>query len=64
MSVVVVVMRCGMFKVVLLFVELVLSEELRVLRRLLVIREVEDLSEILLDIFENIDDLDVYYGLV
>ncbi|KAK4668469.1 Serine/threonine-protein kinase tel1 [Podospora pseudoanserina] len=55
--------RCGMFKVALLFAELASSEESRASRRSSAIREVEDSSEILLDIFENIDDPDAYYGL-
>ncbi|SPQ22818.1 0b0fe9a6-1bc3-4cf6-be12-8e6de58198de [Thermothielavioides terrestris] len=55
--------RCGMFKVALLFVELANSESSRGSRRSSAIREIEDSSEILLDIFENIDDPDAYYGL-
>ncbi|KAK0732792.1 hypothetical protein B0T21DRAFT_402849 [Apiosordaria backusii] len=55
--------RCGMFKVALLFAELASSEMSRASRRSSAIREVEDSSEILLDIFENIDDPDAYYGL-
>ncbi|KAJ4304114.1 Serine/threonine-protein kinase tel1 [Collariella sp. IMI 366227] len=55
--------RCGMFKVAVLFVELANSESSRTSRRSSVIREIEDSSEILLDIFENIDDPDAYYGL-
>ncbi|KAK4238937.1 hypothetical protein C8A03DRAFT_32994 [Achaetomium macrosporum] len=54
--------RCGMFKVALLFVELANSESSRSSRRSSV-REMEDSSEILLSIFENIDDPDAYYGL-
>ncbi|KAK4175025.1 putative serine/threonine-protein kinase TEL1 [Triangularia setosa] len=55
--------RCGMFKVALLFAELASSEVSRASRRSSAIREAEDSSEILLDIFENIDDPDAYYGL-
>ncbi|KAL1838366.1 hypothetical protein VTJ49DRAFT_2775 [Mycothermus thermophilus] len=54
--------RCGMFKVALLFVELANSESNRSSRRSSAIFE-EDSSDILLDIFENIDDPDAYYGL-
>ncbi|KAK4249918.1 Serine/threonine-protein kinase [Corynascus novoguineensis] len=55
--------RCGMFKVALLFVELASSESSRGSRRSSTLREPEDSSEVLLDIFENIDDPDAYYGL-
>ncbi|KAL2140652.1 hypothetical protein VTI28DRAFT_3548 [Corynascus sepedonium] len=55
--------RCGMFKVALLFVELASSESSRGSRRSSTLRELEDSSEVLLDIFENIDDPDAYYGL-
>jgi ataxia telangiectasia mutated family protein len=55
--------RCGMFKVAVLFVELANSESSRGSRRSSAIREIEDSSEILLEIFENIDDPDAYYGL-
>ncbi|KAK4143670.1 uncharacterized protein C8A04DRAFT_28662 [Dichotomopilus funicola] len=55
--------RCGMFKVAVLFVELANSESSRGSRRSSALREIEDSSEILLDIFENIDDPDAYYGL-
>ncbi|KAK3295607.1 uncharacterized protein B0H64DRAFT_474533 [Chaetomium fimeti] len=55
--------RCGMFKVAVLFVELANSESSRGSRRASALREIEDSSEILLDIFENIDDPDAYYGL-
>ncbi|KAH6850055.1 Serine/threonine-protein kinase tel-1-like protein [Chaetomium sp. MPI-CAGE-AT-0009] len=55
--------RCGMFKVAVLFVELANSESSRGSRRASAVREIEDSSEILLDIFENIDDPDAYYGL-
>ncbi|KAK4165341.1 Serine/threonine-protein kinase tel1 [Cladorrhinum sp. PSN259] len=54
--------HCGMFKVALLFAELA-SDSSRGLRRSSALREVEDSSEILLEIFENIDDPDAYYGL-
>ncbi|OIW34009.1 hypothetical protein CONLIGDRAFT_205363 [Coniochaeta ligniaria NRRL 30616] len=55
--------RCGMFKVALLFAELAFSEVSRTSRRSSAAREVEDSSETLLEIFENIDDPDAYYGL-
>jgi ataxia telangiectasia mutated family protein len=55
--------RCGMFKTALLFTELASSEISRSSRRSSAIREAEDPIEILLDIFENIDDPDAYYGL-
>ncbi|KAK3692273.1 hypothetical protein B0T22DRAFT_9106 [Podospora appendiculata] len=55
--------RCGMFKVALLFGELAFAESSRSSRRSSAIREIEDPSEILLSIFENIDDPDAYYGL-
>jgi len=55
--------RCGMFKVSLLLVELANPESSRGSRRSSAVRDVEDSSEILLDIFENIDDPDAYYGL-
>lgn len=55
--------RCGMFKVALLFVELANSaESTRSSRRSSALRA-EDSSEVLLEIFENIDDPDAYYGL-
>ncbi|KAL2164152.1 hypothetical protein VTH06DRAFT_3366 [Thermothelomyces fergusii] len=54
--------RCGMFKVALLFVELANSESSRSSRRSSALRA-EDSSEVLLEIFENIDDPDAYYGL-
>lgn len=55
--------RCGMFKVALLFAELASSEPTRSSRRSSAAREVEDSSETLLKVFENIDDPDAYYGL-
>ncbi|EAQ91322.1 hypothetical protein CHGG_03257 [Chaetomium globosum CBS 148.51] len=55
--------RCGLFKVAVLFVELANSESSRGSRRSSTVREIEDSSEILLEIFENIDDPDAYYGL-
>lgn len=54
---------CGMFKVALMFAESALSEPSRTSRRSSAIREVGDSSELLLSIFENIDDPDAYYGL-
>ncbi|EJT81195.1 hypothetical protein GGTG_01179 [Gaeumannomyces tritici R3-111a-1] len=58
--------RCGMFKVALLFAELALSEtSSRASRRSSAVRDLDttDSTEILLNIFENIDDPDAYYGL-
>ncbi|ROW12568.1 hypothetical protein VMCG_00075 [Cytospora schulzeri] len=55
--------RCGMFKVALMFAELASSEPTRTSRRSSAAREIEDSSETLLKIFENIDDPDTYYGL-
>jgi len=55
--------RCGMYKVALLFAELAFSEAARSSRRSSAAREAEDSSEVLLEIFENIDDPDAYYGL-
>ncbi|KAM7216481.1 hypothetical protein V8F06_008104 [Rhypophila decipiens] len=55
--------RCGMFKVALLFAELAFSESTRSSRRSSALREADNSEEILLDIFENIDDPDAYYGL-
>jgi ataxia telangiectasia mutated family protein len=54
--------RCGMFKVALLFVELASSEFSRASRRSSANFE-EDSNELLLNIFENIDDPDAYYGI-
>lgn len=55
--------RCGMFKVALMFAELAMSESSRTSRRTSASRENEDPSDLLLTIFENIDDPDAYYGL-
>lgn len=55
--------RCGMFKVALMFAELASSEPTRTSRRSSAARDIEDSSETLLKIFENIDDPDTYYGL-
>ncbi|KUI56944.1 Serine/threonine-protein kinase tel1 [Cytospora mali] len=55
--------RCGMFKVALMFAELASSEPTRTTRRSSAARDIEDSSETLLKIFENIDDPDTYYGL-
>ncbi|KAK4232048.1 Serine/threonine-protein kinase tel1 [Podospora fimiseda] len=54
--------HCGMFKVALLFAELA-ADSSRGSRRSSALRDIEDSSEILLEIFENIDDPDAYYGL-
>lgn len=55
--------RCGMFKVALMFAEQGLSEPSRSSRRSSATRDIENSSELLLKIFENIDDPDAYYGL-
>ncbi|ROW17438.1 hypothetical protein VPNG_00617 [Cytospora leucostoma] len=55
--------RCGMFKIALMFAELASSEPTRTSRRSSAARNIEDTSETLLKIFENIDDPDTYYGL-
>ncbi|RYO97250.1 hypothetical protein DL764_007350 [Monosporascus ibericus] len=54
--------KCGMFKTALLFVELANSETSRASRRSSAIR-VQESTELLMNIFENIDDPDTYYGL-
>ncbi|KAK1971853.1 phosphatidylinositol 3 [Colletotrichum sublineola] len=54
--------RCGMHKTALLFTEIAASQTARASRRSSAVRE-EDSTEILLSIFENIDDPDAYYGL-
>ncbi|KAI0534655.1 phosphatidylinositol 3 [Xylaria digitata] len=54
--------KCGMYKTALLFIELSSSETSRSSRRSSAVRAQEH-SELLLDIFENIDDPDAYYGL-
>ncbi|OHE90595.1 phosphatidylinositol 3 [Colletotrichum orchidophilum] len=54
--------RCGMYKTALLFTEVAASQTARSSRRLSAVRE-EDSTEVLLSIFENIDDPDAYYGL-
>ncbi|KAI0526556.1 phosphatidylinositol 3 [Xylaria bambusicola] len=54
--------KCGMYKTALLFVELSSSESVRSSRRSSAIRS-QDSTDLLLDIFENIDDPDAYYGL-
>lgn len=56
-------MRCGKPKIALMFAELALSDPSRTSRRSSAIRDVEESSELLLNIFENIDDPDAYYGL-
>lgn len=57
--------RCGMYKVALLFAELASSETTRASRRSSsAVRDAEEAQEILLGIFENIDDPDAYYGLI
>lgn len=54
--------RCGMYKTALLFVEMTISEGSRASRRSSVNRAQES-TDVLMDIFENIDDPDAYYGL-
>ncbi|KAI3344085.1 phosphatidylinositol 3 [Ustulina deusta] len=54
--------KCGMYKSALLFIELSSSEGARSSRRSSAIRAQES-TDLLLDIFENIDDPDAYYGL-
>ncbi|TQN70759.1 Serine/threonine-protein kinase TEL1 [Colletotrichum shisoi] len=54
--------RCGMHKTALLFTEIAASQTTRTSRRSSAVRE-ENSSEVLLSIFENIDDPDAYYGL-
>lgn len=56
---------CGMFKVALMSAELALSDQTSrgSSRRSSAVRDVEDSSDLLLQIFENIDDPDAYYGL-
>ena len=60
--------RCGMFKIALLFAEVAMSEAHKSSRRSSGITAARDLepsehTDILLDIYENIDDPDAYYGL-
>ncbi len=55
--------RCGMFRVAVLFAELASSENARASRRTSAARDAEEPTEILLKIFENIDDPDAYYGI-
>ncbi|KAK8872805.1 Serine/threonine-protein kinase TEL1 [Apiospora arundinis] len=54
--------RCGMHKTALLFVESSANEGSRQSRRSSAVRA-QDSTDVLLDIFENIDDPDAYYGL-
>ncbi|KAK8124784.1 Serine/threonine-protein kinase [Apiospora kogelbergensis] len=54
--------RCGMHKAALLFVESSANEGSRQSRRSSAVRT-QDSTDVLLDIFENIDDPDAYYGL-
>ncbi|KAK7923236.1 Serine/threonine-protein kinase, partial [Apiospora marii] len=54
--------RCGMHKTALLFVESSATEGSRQSRRSSSVRAQES-TDVLLDIFENIDDPDAYYGL-
>lgn len=54
---------CGMFKVALMFAELAVSETSRASRQSSISRDTDNSSDLLLTIFENIDDPDAYYGL-
>ncbi|KAI1655111.1 Serine/threonine-protein kinase tel-1 [Daldinia decipiens] len=54
--------KCGMFKTALLFVEMTSTEGSRASRRSSAVRA-QDSTDILMNIFENIDDPDAYYGL-
>ncbi|KAI1758753.1 hypothetical protein GGR53DRAFT_210108 [Hypoxylon sp. FL1150] len=54
--------KCGMFKTALLFAEMASSEGSRTSRRSSAVRAQES-TDVLMDIFENIDDPDAYYGL-
>ncbi|KAI0382871.1 hypothetical protein F5Y04DRAFT_44982 [Hypomontagnella monticulosa] len=54
--------RCGMYKTALLFVEMTSTEGSRTSRRSSAVRAQES-TDVLMDIFENIDDPDAYYGL-
>ncbi|KAH8166164.1 hypothetical protein CIB48_g2094 [Xylaria polymorpha] len=54
--------KCGMYKTALLFLELSSTDGTRSSRRSSTIRAQES-TDLLLDIFENIDDPDAYYGL-
>ncbi|KAI2630648.1 hypothetical protein GGR54DRAFT_583600 [Hypoxylon sp. NC1633] len=54
--------KCGMFKTAVLFVELSSTEGSRTSRRSSAARAQES-TDVLMDIFENIDDPDAYYGL-
>ncbi|KAI1771338.1 hypothetical protein F4818DRAFT_210746 [Hypoxylon cercidicola] len=54
--------KCGMFKTALLFVEMASSDGSRTSRRSSAVRAQES-TGVLMDIFENIDDPDAYYGL-
>jgi len=54
--------RCGMHKTSLLFVEIASTESTRSSRRSSATRDL-DAGDLLLSIYENIDDPDAYYGL-
>lgn len=53
---------CGMYKTALLLIELSSFEGTRTSRRSSAFR-IQDSTDLLLDVFENIDDPDAYYGL-
>ncbi|KAI1489322.1 phosphatidylinositol 3 [Biscogniauxia mediterranea] len=54
--------KCGMFKTALLLVEMTAAEVSRSSRRSSAVRAQES-TDVLMEIFENIDDPDAYYGL-
>lgn len=54
--------RCCMFKTALLFTELISSEATRTSRRSSAMKT-SDSQEVLVSIFENVDDPDIFYGL-
>ncbi|KAI1457230.1 hypothetical protein F4805DRAFT_198921 [Annulohypoxylon moriforme] len=54
--------KCGMFKTALLFVEMASADGSRTSRRSSAARAQES-TDVVMDIFENIDDPDAYYGL-
>jgi serine-protein kinase ATM len=55
--------RCGLFKIAMLFSEIAFSETARSSRRSSVGQHLEDWTEVLLKVFENLDDPDTRYGL-
>jgi ataxia telangiectasia mutated family protein len=55
--------RCGLFKVALLFSEIAFSETSRSSRRSSAPQNLEEWQDVLLTVFENLDDPDARYGL-